>query len=150
MSFIYSYCLIIWMRLLFCWMAVVIICSCLVMFLKSLFLIREYKLYKVMGFIVMSQADLWFFLKLWCLKKGHCSLSKTRDTLSKSSNSLEPRTLQGAGTSSWELNTCWQKELWLSVSGPLCLQSVLHLRYPVFLLCNIAWLASCWLRSFVW
>lgn len=99
------------------------ICPSTVMFSKCLVLIREYKLNKVMGFIVVSQEDPRLFLKPWCLKKGHCSLSTTRDMLSKSSNSLESRTLQEVGTSSWELSSSWQQELCLSVSGLLCPQS---------------------------
>lgn len=107
------------MRFQFCWMEEVIRCPYTVMFSKSLVLIREYRLYKVMGFLVVSQADPRLFLKPWCLKKGHCSLSTTRVMLSKFSNSLESRTLQGAGTS-WELNSSWQQELCFSFSGLLC------------------------------
>lgn len=101
---------------------------------KSLVLITEYKLYKVMGFIVGSQVDLRLFLKPWCLKKKHCSLSTTREMLSKPSNSLESRTMQEAGTLSWELNSSWQKEICLSVSGLLCPQSAaLEMFYVPFM-----------------
>lgn len=135
------------MRFRFCWMEEVIICSYAVMFSKSLVLIREYKLYKVMGFIVVSQAVPRLFLQPWCLKKEHSCLSTTRDMLRKSSNSLESRTMQEAGISSWELNSSSQKELCLSVFELLCPQSAtLEIFYVPFMQhCLISFLLTLFL-----
>lgn len=60
------------------------------------------------------------FPAILMLKKEHSSFSKTRNTLGRDGNGLEPESWGSFGFRSWEPNSAHSMGLWLSVPRPLC------------------------------